>query len=112
MTGAPEWTRDCAWLTIAPATRGWLCPRFMTLIPVAKSMYLLPSTSVTVAPWPDRANTGTVEAIPFGMYRSRFCCSLWDSGPGQSALMLLHYPAAAMYIPDRSNHSGGDSWPP
>jgi hypothetical protein len=38
----------------------------MTLMPVAKSMYEFPSTSVSVAPLPEAAKTGIVEAMPRG----------------------------------------------
>ena len=51
---AKSWTlsSSLAARAIASATTGWACPRLVMTMPDEKSMYVLPSTSVSVTPRP------------------------------------------------------------
>src|ERR1700694_5726476 len=75
-------------------------------MPVAKSMYWLPSTSVRLAPFPAAAKTGIVDAIPRGRYRSRSAWSSRDRGPGQSAIpRIISTRPMALDEAHRSRHA-------
>src|SRR5215211_3065831 len=71
---------SCAALT----TRGCECPTFRQPTPPVKSMNVLPSTSVSRAPWPSWTAMGNVSESGAAMTRSLRSRSDLDLGPGRA----------------------------